>query len=1404
MGLVEPDLGGREMTEVYVSAITAALLVLPAVGASDSSSLFEVREHRSLSQGQYAEEPTLASDGRNKVWACWLSRDPGGTDSVWVCCSEAGRWSDPLRITSNDATREWPRIACAESGTPMVVWVRIQDGKWFLESSFYLKDRFSEPSPVGSGTGRAADPALAASKDGSFWLAWESYEKGAFRIRLSCFRNGKWGRPIDLTDGRTNSYNPALAVDESTGRIWVAYSAVDNRFERAIFLRCFDPRSGKLDPPVEIAVGGKVRNAPNRNDYPSVLCDESGAVWVAYEQESAARAQIPATCYHGKRECAVVCYRGGKLFHAKPSSADYGARDVLTGGEDFRPTLVRDAMGRLMLFSRMTRPAESYAKGEARTEYYYRVSVLDPSNGWTKPQTLLEGNQFTLGDLSRPAVAAAAGNEMWIAWQSDNIKYTGLFAKLEEFLPVVSSISAAKIALISDSAAAGPVGLEPTTAGSRTDLSAIESECRRGRPRIQRRVIESGGRKYTMITGNLHEHTSTPSSCMVPSADEGTYFDNYRYAADVHGYDFAALTDHDFGLYYDAAWRKALRAADFYDDPPYFCAIPAYEFSFINTTWGKQFQPARGSQILYFGSSESAMRFTKGARPYCQLDEETNDLKKLLSMLHNKGIKDAVLPPHQLTDFYSVTDWDIDDPEYRTVMEIFQVRGSYEYEGCPRQADVHFIPNTQEKAAGYERAWAQSALARGRRLGFIAAGDHKSTGTGTTVLFVKEVSRQGIIEAIKARRCYATTGDKIFIDFRIDGRLMGEEFHAAGKPHITAAVEGTAPLAGIVVFKNNKIIFEMKSEDLRSRKSTRVDFVDNEYCESSFYYLRVIQQDNEIAWSSPIWVDMPREDAARLSEGGGSLWDMNSVRRIPLDPELVCSKSKDGCKVEGIYITSGPNRVYLDFARPEKVEKPVPVFINLTGGGDNPDAALWLAQHLNCAVVDIEWRNPKAQHRSKWGCPADLSVWHIGSDVRDNIGYALVTAARRVLDYLATQPEIDSSRIACGGGSMGGYYSLLLAGVDSRVKCVFDTYGAGNLAKSGGRIAAGLSELAADRRRAWLAAFDPIHYAQCTSARTFLYLAANDFFFWLGDGIANYEALAGEKRMLIVPNYNHNLGAFDEQVPDCGWDWVRHCLHGLPAFPTVTDPRVRGRVYTWKAAGTVPITKSVLYWSPGRVKWPSRYWLPIPAARKGDAWTAAIPLEFADLAALVYVTVFDENGRAVSSRVISRPGIDPYKNPGPLWPGDSLWDMERGPAAWRPVGPAVTPGTAPASVERVGEGGLRIVPSPDEKRFSLLTNSVILAAGRAPEFRGIRMAVDGCGRGGTISITLQRESGSTTEVAYSTAAQYGPAETLIEVPWCVFKGPAGSAGSPHPFDGLRLDGERPDGSPLVIRKIELY
>ena len=55
---------------------------------------------------------------------------------------------------------------------------------------------------------------------------------------------------------------------------------------------------------------------------------------------------------------------------------------------------------------------------------------------------------------------------------------------------------------------------------------------------------------------------------------------------------------------------------------------------------------------------------------------------------------------------------------------------------------------------------------------------------------------------------------------------------------------------------------------------------------------------------------------------------------------------------------------------------------------------------------------------------------------------------------------------------------------------------------------------------------DPHRHIDRAKARMVMNLSANDYFFWLGDAVEDYQRLAVEKRLCISPNFNHNDGAF--------------------------------------------------------------------------------------------------------------------------------------------------------------------------------------------------------------------------------------------------------------------------------------
>jgi hypothetical protein len=73
----------------------------------------------------------------------------------------------------------------------------------------------------------------------------------------------------------------------------------------------------------------------------------------------------------------------------------------------------------------------------------------------------------------------------------------------------------------------------------------------------------------------------------------------------------------------------------------------------------------------------------------------------------------------------------------------------------------------------------------------------------------------------------------------------------SGIPELAVSVEGTGPIAQIEVIKNSKIVYSVNPQ---ARKA-HFTFRDDSYRgDDSYYYVRVIQMDKNMAWASPIWV----------------------------------------------------------------------------------------------------------------------------------------------------------------------------------------------------------------------------------------------------------------------------------------------------------------------------------------------------------------------------------------------------------------------------------------------------------------------------------------------------------------------------------------------------------------------
>ena len=349
------------------------------------------------------------------------------------------------------------------------------------------------------------------------------------------------------------------------------------------------------------------------------------------------------------------------------------------------------------------------------------------------------------------------------------------------------------------------------------------------------------GDGYGLYWGDLHGHSY---------GSDGTHSPQfyYDYARAVGALDFCALTDHDT-LDHDV-WKKLIGAAASANAPGDFTSFLGYEWT---GAWEQ-------SLVVLFGNATGPYYPGRGGGypdPYPGRGGGYPDPVELVALLAQE--KDAMIMRHDMPPPGS--QWQRLDAtgQLERLVEIYSPFHASE------AADSPLVRGTLDRGNSV-----QAALARGLRFGFIGCSDshasmpgrrqglskgypgYKMAVYGLTAVYARENTRKEIFGALHARRCYAAT-DRILVDFRINGHRMGEEIQLGGSRTITVSASGTAPLARVDVLRESQVIYSAG----QGLTETAFEYREEEIASSTYYYVRVVQADKGMAWTSPIWVDPP-------------------------------------------------------------------------------------------------------------------------------------------------------------------------------------------------------------------------------------------------------------------------------------------------------------------------------------------------------------------------------------------------------------------------------------------------------------------------------------------------------------------------------------------------------------------
>lgn len=773
------------------------------------------------SEGEaHADYPAGAADREGGCWTVWVAY-ADRKENVLCRRYDGNGWSAPETVTPKAGDFYRPAAAVDGKNRLWIVWSAREGDNWDLWARRRDLSGWAPPERLTSAPGPDIEAHLASAPDGTLLLIWQGFRKGQAEILARRHDGTRWGQQERLSDGVANNWDPAVAVD-SRGNFAAAWDTYVNGCYQ-IRLRLF--QKGAWGPVRAVTSG------PQFAAHASLAYGPNDSLWIAWDESGQNWGKDTGFLI---RSGATRLYQGRKIRIATLPAPSASTPDTPLRLPEKEiqavlpessvavcelPQLVFDRSGRLWTLFRRRTAKIPRRDGWAAGGFWEIYATRCGSGSWTTPVALPHSSgrndmrvAFVTDSRMGTLVAWASDNRTWQAPAPRQHKvYVG---RLEELPGSVSSGSPA---------AGGP--LPPAPAADRRvhpDESADVA-------RIRAYRITANGKHYRILRGDLHRHTEQSSD----GAGDGSLLDFYRYGLDAAGFDYILVTDHNDGGDAEYPWWRREKSNDLYYLAGRFVPLYGYERS-----------------VPYPNGHRNVLFAHRGVRTLPISPAENRGEKDTGPILYPYLRANQGLCTSHTSATSQGTDWRNNDPALEPMVELFQgYHTSYEYPGAPRAVNE----KTGLIHGAYEPAgFVWSALKKGYRLGFQASSDHISTHVSYSCVLAQNMTREGILHAFRQRHCYAAT-DNIVLDVRMGEHIMGDEFTARSLPPLEIHAIGTGPLAEVVVVRDEQIVYTAKPD----RQEVRLRYTDMESGAGSHrYYVRVQQQDGQLAWASPIWVNL--------------------------------------------------------------------------------------------------------------------------------------------------------------------------------------------------------------------------------------------------------------------------------------------------------------------------------------------------------------------------------------------------------------------------------------------------------------------------------------------------------------------------------------------------------------------
>ncbi|MDB5749386.1 MAG: phosphotransferase [Massilia sp.] len=373
----------------------------------------------------------------------------------------------------------------------------------------------------------------------------------------------------------------------------------------------------------------------------------------------------------------------------------------------------------------------------------------------------------------------------------------------------------------------------------------------------------TGTLPYTVYFGNLHSQTNHSDGGAELSDCKGAKEPlSARYGPDAafayahrHGLDVLVTSEHNHmfdgsdgtQVEADPATAKALyrkgldTAASFNAAHPDFLAVYGMEWGVIN----------KGGHINIF-NSDQLLGWEKNAKGelLADLDTPRSDYAALYTLMRQRGWVGQFNHPSMSGQFSvkgTALGYTADGDEAIALCEVVNSTAfsSNDKEGETRRSNFEMACN-KVLEAGFHVAFSTNQDNHCANWGTAY-----TNRTGVLIPNGAPLSRASFIDALKARRVFATMDKTSQLVLTANGRMMGERFTNTGPLTLVAnfASTGGKQVASVAIMEGvpgrGGNVTQMSSE-------ASVSFTPSSG--AHFYYAKVTQADGNVLWSAPVWV----------------------------------------------------------------------------------------------------------------------------------------------------------------------------------------------------------------------------------------------------------------------------------------------------------------------------------------------------------------------------------------------------------------------------------------------------------------------------------------------------------------------------------------------------------------------